>query len=84
MSRSYQGVVDTYEDIPLAKDKVKHAKVELSTNDNKKINEIFDDRMNFYDDDEDELYIRNILGLSILNQPCLHRSLYRKSSKCQC
>tara|TARA_X000000368_G_scaffold409593_1_gene391769 strand:- start:23659 stop:24105 length:447 start_codon:yes stop_codon:yes gene_type:complete len=53
MSKSYQGVVDTYEDIPLAKDKVKHAKVQLSTNANKKINEIFDDNMNFYDDDDE-------------------------------
>ena len=54
MSRSYQGVVDTYEDIPLAKDKVKHAKVQLSTSDNKKINEIFDDRMDTFYDDDDE------------------------------
>ena len=53
MSRSYQGVVDTYEDIPLAKDKVKHAKVQLSTNANKRINEIFDDNMDFWNDDDE-------------------------------
>mgnify|MGYP001284306763 FL=1 len=53
MSRSYQGVVDTYEDIPLARDKVKHAKVQLSTNANKRINEIFDDNMDFWNDDDE-------------------------------
>ena len=53
MSRSYQGVVDTYEDIPLARDKVKHAKVQLSTNANKRINEIFDDKMDFWNDDDE-------------------------------
>ena len=53
MSRSYQGVVDTYEDIPLARDKVKHAKVQLSTSANKRINEIFDDNMDFWNDDDE-------------------------------
>jgi len=32
---------------------VKHAKVQLSTNANKRINEIFDDNMDFWNDDDE-------------------------------
>lgn len=53
MSKSYLGVVDTYEDIPLTNNKkTKTAAVKFSTSDNKKINEIFED--GFFDDDDND------------------------------
>jgi len=56
MTRSYLGVVDTYEDIPLAKDnKRTPSMMKFSTKDNKKINEIFDERL-FDDDDEGTIH----------------------------
>jgi hypothetical protein len=51
MSKSYLGVVDTYEDIPLADKDVKKSQVKFTTTENKEINRIFDDSI--YDDDDE-------------------------------
>ena len=51
MSKSYLGVVDTYEDIPLADKDVKKTQIKLTTTENKEINRIFDDSV--YDDDDE-------------------------------
>jgi len=53
MSKSYLGVVDTYSDIPLANENGKRQAMmmKFSTKENRKLNEIFDDR--FYDEDDE-------------------------------
>ena len=53
MSKSYLGVVDTYGDIPLANEggKRQAMMMKFSTKENRKLNEIFDDR--FYDEDDE-------------------------------
>ena len=53
MSKSYLGVVDTYGDIPLANadGKRQPMMMKFSTKENRKLNEIFDDR--FYDEDDE-------------------------------
>ena len=51
MSKSYLGVVDTYEDIPLADKDMKKSQVKFTTTENKEINRIFDDSI--YDDDDE-------------------------------
>jgi hypothetical protein len=51
MSKSYLGVVDTYEDIPLADKDMKKSAVKFTTTENKEINRIFDDSI--YDDDDE-------------------------------